>query len=145
MRALQRFYAEDEALQRTGAYAVEIYPAKQSDFWMSPSYGMDTVRIDVFWFKTRRGNPETDFYPQYWQLLEQFDFRFHWGKYLSAPDSSTGVEYRKKQCPKWDDFLTLRKKMDPHDIFLTSYWAAHLGIKTPLPSLAARSSSGAQH
>ena len=143
MRALKRFYAEDEALQRTGAYAVEIYPAQQSDFWMSPSYGMDTVRVDVFWFKTRRGNPATDFYPQYWKLLEQFDFRFHWGKYLSAPDSSTGVEYRKKQCPKWDDFLALRKKMDPHDIFLTSYWAAHLGIKTPLTPLAAYSGSGA--
>ena len=39
MRALKCFYAEDEALQRTGAYAVEIYPAQQSDFWMSPSYG----------------------------------------------------------------------------------------------------------
>ena len=29
----------------------------------------------------RAGNPATDFYPQYWKLLEQFDFRFHWGKY----------------------------------------------------------------
>jgi hypothetical protein len=144
MRALRDFYAEDEAFRRTGAYAVEIYPAKQSHFWMSPSYGMDTVRVDVFWFKTHRGNPETDFYPQYWQLFEQFDIRFHWGKYLSPPNSSTGVEYRRQQCPKWEAFLGLRKQMDPHDIFLTAYWAAHLGITTPSTLLAARGGMGAQ-
>lgn len=144
MQALKSFYEEDEAFKRTGAYAVEIYPAKQSHFWMSPSYGMDTVRVDVFWFKTRRENPETDFYPQYWKLLEKFDVRFHWGKYLSPPNSSTGVEYRTKQFTKWDDFLELRKKMDPNDIFLTSYWAAHLGIKTPLTPLAARGGIGAE-
>ena len=94
-----------------------------------------TARVDVFWFKTRRGNPATDFYPQYWKLLEQFDFRFHWGKY-PPPRLLHGCRVSQEAVPKWDDFLTLRKKMDPHDIFLTSYWATHLVIKHrshPLP------------
>jgi hypothetical protein len=114
-------------------------------------YSWLTIGGVLFWDIWLQGLPmdnqtSDEFMPtEFTELFIDIHFRFHWGKYLSAPDSSTGVEYRKKQCPKWDDFLTLRKKMDPHDIFLTSYLAAHLGIKTPLPSLAARSSSGAQH
>jgi hypothetical protein len=34
--------------------------------------------------------------------------------------------------------------MDPRDIFLTAYWAAHLGITTPSTLLAARGGMGAQ-
>lgn len=125
---LQRFFAGDEGLERTGAYACEIYPARRSRFWLSPSYGRDCVRVDIFWFKTRKGNPDIDFYPQYWELLRKFDFRFHWGKYLSAPDSSTGADYIRRQFPKWSRFMELRDRMDPDGVFLTRYWREHLGI-----------------
>jgi hypothetical protein len=129
MRELQRFFAGDEGMNRTGAYAVELYPARRSKFWLSPSYARDSVRVDIFWFKTRKGNPDIDFYPQYWELLRKFDFRFHWGKYLSAPDSSTGADYIRSQFPQWDKFMQLRDRMDPDGIFLTRYWSEHLGIE----------------
>ncbi len=128
MRELRDFFAGDRDMDRTGAYAIEIYPAPASRFWMSPSYGMDTVRVDVFWFTTEVGDPVTDFYPQYWKLLEKYDFRFHWGKHLSPPGSSTGVEYRRRSLPRWDDFLAARRRLDPKGVFLTDYWRAHLGI-----------------
>jgi D-arabinono-1,4-lactone oxidase len=128
MTALRDFYAGDCGMARTGPYACEVYPAKKSRFWMSPSYGHDTIRVDVFWFKTRKGTPEVDFYPQYWELLRSFGFRFHWAKYLSDPRSSTGTEYVRRQFPMWDKFMALRAKMDPHGVFLTAYWRRHLGI-----------------
>jgi D-arabinono-1,4-lactone oxidase/FAD binding domain-containing protein len=128
MRALRDYYAADRDLERAGAYAVEIYPGAQSRFWMSPSYGMDTVRIDIFWFRTGRADPDRAYYPQFWELLRPFGFRFHWGKYLSDPGSSTGVAFRRAQLARWDDFLALRKRMDPGGVFLTDYWREHLGV-----------------
>lgn len=138
MRALREFYAGDAGMERTGPYACEIYPAKRSRFWLSPSYGMDTVRVDIFWFKTNLGSPELEFYPRYWELLRRFDFRFHWGKYLSDPRSSTGVEYMRRQLPMWDKFMALRAEMDPEGIFLSSYWREHLGIAPPSRTRSAR-------
>jgi D-arabinono-1,4-lactone oxidase len=128
MRVLRDFYSSDAGMERTGPYACEIYPAKRSRFWLSPSYGIDTIRVDVFWFKTAIGSPELEFYPQYWELFMPFDFRFHWGKYLSDPKSSTGSAYIRRQFPMWDKFMALREQLDPRGVFLTAYWREHLGI-----------------
>jgi len=59
MTALQDFYtAKDHKgpfkkrvrYERTGSFSCEVYAAKSSRFWMSPSYQADVIRIDVFWF-----------------------------------------------------------------------------------------------
>jgi D-arabinono-1,4-lactone oxidase len=128
MRELGAFWRADRNMERTGPFATEIYPAKNSKFWLAASHGRNSIRIDVFWFKTGQTNPDRKFYPQYWTLLEKYGFRFHWGKHLSAPDSSTGVAYRRKQLPKWDAFMRLRERLDPDQIFVSSYWRKHLGI-----------------
>ena len=128
MRRLTDFWARDDRMAQTGPYATEVYPSKASRFWMSPSYGRNSFRVDVFWFKTGRTDPDKAFYPQYWELLRDFDFRFHWGKHLSAPDSSTGVAYRNKQSPMFAEFLQWRERFDPEQIFVTDYWRRHLGI-----------------
>ena len=109
-------------LSVTGPYALEIYAAKENRFWMSPSYGEDRVRIDIFWFKDW-GNPDKIYFSQFWDLLKDFDCRFHWGKYMPKdPD------YLRKQYPKWDEFMDIREEMDPNQIFLTDYWKERLGI-----------------
>ena len=95
---------------------------------MSPSYGRNSVRVDVFWFKSGKTDPDAFFYPQYWELLRQFGFRFHWGKHLSLPDSSTGTAFRRAQCPKFELFLKWRAHFDPGQIFVNDYWRKHLGI-----------------
>lgn len=38
---------------------------------------------------------------------------------LGAPWSTA---YLRSQYPRWDDFLTLRAKRAPNDIFFSSYW-----------------------
>ncbi|HJK92171.1 MAG TPA: D-arabinono-1,4-lactone oxidase [Polyangiaceae bacterium LLY-WYZ-15_(1-7)] len=128
MNALKTYYAGDGtakgAYERTGAFSCEVYGAKTSRFWMSPSYGADVVRIDVFWFAGNAGTPE-DFYAGFWDLLKPFGFRPHWGKWL--PDASDEwAAYYREQLPKLEAFLALRAKMDPKGIFATDYWRQHL-------------------
>jgi hypothetical protein len=123
MKKLQAHYRTN-GLSATGPYALEIYAAKKSRFWMSPSYGQDCIRVDIFWFKNFKGNPAEVYYPQFWDLLKDFDFRLHWGKYLLKDP-----EYLKKQYPKWDDFMKIRAEMDPNQIFVTDYWRERLGIE----------------
>ncbi len=106
-----------------GTFTVEVYATPKNSFWMSPAYDADVIKYDMFWFPLNKGNPATDFYPQFWELLKEFEFRPHWGKYL--PDNATVL---KRLYPRWDDFMQLREQMDPDQIFVTSYWRGHLGI-----------------
>ncbi|NIY13694.1 MAG: FAD-binding protein, partial [Nitrospinaceae bacterium] len=110
-------------LSATGPYALEVYAAKGNRFWLSPSYGGDRVRINIFWFKKFQGEPDEIYFPQFWELLRAYDCRFHWGKYMPVDP-----EYLENQYPKWDAFLRIREEMDPDEIFLTDYWRERLGL-----------------
>ncbi len=127
MVALRDHY-RDNGLSAAGTYACEIYAAKRSPFFLSPAYGHDMVRVDIFWFAYNLGNPDTEFYPQFWQLLKRFGFRPHWGKALPDPDSDCGVDYLRAQYPCWDRFMALRDELDPEQVFVSDYWKRHLGI-----------------
>ncbi len=128
INTFQDHYAK-AGLTATWFYATEVYGAKKSDFWMSPGYGRNSVRISILWWTTNK-QPAMQYYQQFWDLLRQKDipFRLHWGKYLPPPKSKEGPALLRNQYPKWDDFMTLRKQMDPDNIFLTSYWKTQLGI-----------------
>ena len=117
-----------EEYRRTGAFSCEVYAAKRSRFWLSPSYGADVVRIDVFWFALNAASPMT-FYPEFWELLAPFDFRPHWGKFLPepAPDGRWRAYYE-RQLPRFKDFLAVRAAMDPDQIFVNDYWKAHFQL-----------------
>ncbi len=114
--------------EATGSYSCEVYAAKKSDFWLSPSYNEDTIRINISWFGYNSDSPANNYFPQFWNLLmndPSISCRFHWGKHIPvAPD------YVKKQYPRWEDFLSMRNTLDPNKVFLTRYWERHLGIKS---------------
>jgi D-arabinono-1,4-lactone oxidase len=116
---------------RTGAYAFEIYAGHESPFWMSPSHGRHSLRVDVFWFRTDKEDVRNNFYERFWELLAPFGFRLHWGKFLPGGDSLTGAEYLRRQYPMWDRFMEVRERMDPDGVFLSSYWKEHLGLEVP--------------
>jgi hypothetical protein len=112
--------------EATGSYSCEIYAAKRSDFWLSPSYNGEYIRINLQWYGYHTNGPVRSYYPQFWNLLmqdEKLHCRFHWGKYLPL-----NPVYLRKQYPKWDDFFELRKKLDPNRIFLTDYWSKYLNV-----------------
>lgn len=127
MCAMRDHYIK-HGLRATGTYCCELYAAKKSPFWMSPSFGNDVFRVDVFWFSTNSGNPTKKYYPQFWELLKPYAFRAHWGKYLPDGNSETGWRYLKQNYRHWDDFMKMRGENDPSNIFLTAYWKKHLGI-----------------
>lgn len=128
MTTLRDFYADANHPERAGTFCCEIYAGRKSDFWMSPAYNTDVIRIDVFWFANNTDGTPQDYYQQFWELLAPFDFRPHWGKFLPAPDGAQGVSYLRSLYPKWDDVLTLRAQRDPYNLFLTTYWQQHLGL-----------------
>jgi FAD/FMN-containing dehydrogenase len=119
-----RDHYERHGLAATGPYACEIYATKRSRFWMSPAHDRDVVKIDMFWFGHDVGDPAERYYPQFWALLKDLDYRLHWGKYL--PDDT--ARFLPARFPRWHDFLRIREQLDPGRVFLTRYWRAHLGI-----------------
>lgn len=130
MTTLRDFYAGG-GYARTGTYACEIYGAKASDFWLSPSYGTDVVRVDLYYFGRSATSPDQSFYPQFWakEVLGQYGYRPHWGKYLPAGDDPDfGAAYLASAYPRFDDFMKLRQEWDPAQVFVTDYWGSHLGI-----------------
>lgn len=110
----------------TGPFSFELYAAKADPtFFLSPATGAKNVfRVDVFWFGRNAGNPVTDFYPQFWDALEPFDYRLHWGKFLPPPNpAKLGARY-----PDFAKWKTVRSRVDPGNVFVTKYWKDHLGI-----------------
>jgi hypothetical protein len=130
MNALQNFYGEQgQNTKNTGFFSTEIYGAKASNFWMSPSFGTDMVRVDVFWFANTSKDPVTTLFQNYWNALDSFNFRCHWGKYLPTTlNGKSGSEYLLSQYPNFDKWNTIRKTFDPNGIFLTPYWETQLGL-----------------
>ena len=114
---------------RVGTFSYEIYPAKASEFWLSPAYGTDVFRIDMFWFGDNPGSPANVFYPEFWNLLEPLSFRPHWGKFLPASTSGEGTTYLTRRYPNFDKWMALRNQTDPHQVFVSDYWRNHLGIE----------------
>ncbi len=113
--------------EATGFYTTEVLSAKGNDFWLSPGYKQDSLRLNFMYFARGAGDP-WKFYNQFWDLFrgDDFDMRMHWGKYL--PPDTTASSYWQGRYPKWNDFLTLRKQMDPGGVFLTDYWKTQLGL-----------------
>lgn len=131
-----RDYFERGGLAATGTYAFEIYAARPSPFWMSPSSdGEPVVRIDVFWFGYNAAQPDVAFYPQFWQLLKPFGFKLHWGKYLPRDPlpEKRWATYLSEQHRHWNDFLATRARLDPKNVFLTDYWREHLALEAVEP------------
>jgi FAD/FMN-containing dehydrogenase len=139
MRRLRDHFARG-GFAATGAYAFEIYAGATSDFWMSPGHGRDSTRLNVCWMETNPGDPRETFFPQFWDLFADLDFRLHWAKNLFADRSRTAARLRGSYA-HWGDFLELRGTLDPDGVFLSDYWREHLGIPAPSGRLAPMSTS----
>jgi hypothetical protein len=123
MQMLLAHYKEG-GFEACGTFTCEVYSTPSSNFWLSPSYQQDVIKIDPFWFGKNHGDPDQVYFPAFWEKLKGHEYRLHWGKSLSGE-----VDYLKKLYPKWDDFMELRRQMDPHQLFVSDYWRKHLGIE----------------
>jgi D-arabinono-1,4-lactone oxidase len=122
---LEELLREDQAA--AGNFAVELYGAKRSPFWLSAAYAQDVIRVDPYWWAYNFGSPEA-YFTRYWKrLLDVKGARFHWGKYLPTPglkygQTRFGLDYLRSVYPRLDDWLALRRELDPRGVFLTDYW-----------------------
>ncbi|EJD38149.1 hypothetical protein AURDEDRAFT_92027 [Auricularia subglabra TFB-10046 SS5] len=142
MRAVRGLHGRDPA--SVGNFFTEIYTAKRSPFWLSPSYSGDKIRLDVNWFQYnsvdghaippfRLADP-VPFFSKYWAALDaaRIPYTTHLGKY--RPRTHATRERLRRDYPRYDDWLTIRRQMDPAQVFLTAYWARELQIeRVPAP------------
>lgn len=127
MRALRARFDRD-GYAATGAYLCEIYAARRTEGWLHPGYGRDSLRLDPFWFERNRTDPADGLFRVFWETLAPFGYRLHWGKHLPK-DPARGSAYLRRQYPRWGDFLELRRRSDPHGLFLTRHWRTALGVE----------------
>ncbi len=130
----------DKNPQAAGNFGVELYGAKRSPFWMSPSFETDVVRVDAYWYEYNLKGNQYDFFRTYWDtLLTIPTARLHWGKHFpkigtkfkngnNGKDISIGPEYNNERYTKFKDWMKLRQQYDPNQIFVTSYWRKLFGI-----------------
>jgi D-arabinono-1,4-lactone oxidase len=122
---------EDQAV--AGNFAIELYGARQSPFWLSPSHGHDVVRVDVFWWAYNIGDPRERF-AHFWKaLLDLPGTRLHWGKHLPDVGQRYGSvifdrDFLRNAYPRLDDWLSIRRAMDPDGVFVTDYWRRVFGL-----------------
>jgi FAD/FMN-containing dehydrogenase len=94
-------------------YPLEVRTVGRDDAFLSPQYGTDTTVISV------SGKPGTD----YWDylrsvdaLLADFDARVHWGKlHFLTPERLRAL------YPRADDFIAIRRELDPEGMFLNDH------------------------
>ncbi len=131
MDILEKMFQDNP--KSAGSFAVEIYGAKESPFWMSMSHGSDVIRVDPYWWHYNEGNIR-DFYAYYWDALLGIEgARLHWGKWLPLPGQKCGTivfnqEWMSKAYPKYEAWMQLRAVSDPDQVFVSSYWRGILSI-----------------
>lgn len=135
MSRLEKLIATDS--HAAGNFIIEFYAAKKTPFWMSPAYDRDTFRVDLYWWSRNFGNSNT-YFTRFWNvLLDIPGVRLHWGKYLPIPGQIYGGgtcdntqikktifnrEFLANAYPKLNEWLSLRDKMDPQQLFVNDYW-----------------------
>ncbi len=124
LSTLRNFFHDNP--DKVGNFSYEIYPARASEFWLSAAYHTDVFRIDMFWYGDNPGSPTTSFYPAFWNLLKDFNFRPHWGKYLPPVAGPDREQYWKNKYPNFDKFMAVREELDPKQVFVSNYWRNYL-------------------
>ena len=114
-----RNYFLTHGVSATSNTAFEIYTGRKSEFWLSPSYNTDVVRVGWYWFGTNTRGTAPGFFQQFSELLKPFNYRCHWAKYLF--DDYKGQRLH-KLYPMLNKWLEIRNQMDPKQIFVTPYW-----------------------
>ena len=121
---LKKFFHDNP--DEVGNFSYEIYPARASEFWLSAAYHTDVFRIDMFWYGDNPGSPTKSFYPAFWNLLSDLNFRPHWGKYLPPVAGPDREKYWKNKYPNFDKFMAVREELDPQQVFVSNYWRNYL-------------------
>jgi FAD-linked oxidoreductase len=113
LQALREVRAALESQHHEVFFPIEVRYVKGDDIWLSPFYQRDTCSIAVHRYF------EEDFTP-YFKTLEpifrKYQGRPHWGKLNTLKEPDFRALY-----PRWDDFIAVRRELDPEGKFLNTY------------------------
>ena len=113
VQAMREVRAALESQHREVFFPIEVRYVKGDDIWLSPFYQRDTCSIAVHRYF------DEDFEP-YFKTLEpifrKYQGRPHWGKL----NTLTANDFR-AMYPRWDDFIQVRRELDPQGRFLNPY------------------------
>ena len=101
-------------------FPLEYRWVRGDDIWLSPDFARDSVHISVHQY---RGMPFDGYFEAVQAICLNHGGRPHWGKVHSLRSSQLASLY-----PRWDDFLSLRERMDPSGRFLTPYLRGLFGV-----------------
>lgn len=94
-------------------FPMEVRTVARDESWLSPMYGRDSVAIG---FCRTFGKDNLPFFHTIDRLMAEFDARPHWGKQPYFLD----LELLRAHYPRWDDFIEVRRKLDPTGTFLNT-------------------------
>ncbi|RQS26495.1 MULTISPECIES: D-arabinono-1,4-lactone oxidase [unclassified Burkholderia] len=101
-------------------FPIEVRWVQRDDIWLSPDFERDSMHISVHQY---RGMPDECYFDGVQAICLSYGGRPHWGKVHSLD-----AKELKKLYPRWDDFLSLRERMDPAGVFLTPYLRSLFGL-----------------
>lgn len=101
-------------------FPIEFRYIRSDDIWLSPFYQRETCSIAVHRYY------EEDYHAYFGAIepiLRKHQGRPHWGKLNSLVAEDFAQLY-----PRWDDFLAVRRELDPHGKFLNPYLQQVFGV-----------------
>ncbi|WP_410576147.1 D-arabinono-1,4-lactone oxidase [Amycolatopsis sp. lyj-108] len=121
--ALHDVFAELRAfvpkLENPVAFPVEVRVAAADDIWLSTANGRDSAYIAIHQFV---GMPYREYFAGFASIVGEVGGRPHWGK-MHDLDAAT----LRSRYPRFDDFLRIRKEVDPAGVFTNTYLDRVLG------------------
>lgn len=101
------------------AFPVEVRWSAADDRWLSTAYGRASCYIAVHQYHRQA---HSGYFPHFWQVAREHGARAHWGK-MHDFDAA----YLRTVYPRFDDFLALRERFDPHRVFANPHLEQVLG------------------
>lgn len=101
------------------SFPVEVRTSAADDTWLSPAFGRDTAHIGV---RRYLRDSAGEYFRAVEEIMRDYDGRPHWGLLHYRVDDELRELY-----PRFDDFLAVRDRLDPHRLFGNPYLQRVLG------------------
>ncbi|MEU6641432.1 D-arabinono-1,4-lactone oxidase [Saccharomonospora sp. NPDC046836] len=101
------------------AFPVEVRVAAADDIWLSTAYGRDSAYLAIHQYV---GMPYREYFTAFADIVGAVGGRPHWGKLHDLDAAALRELY-----PRFDDFLRVRKEVDPTGVFTNRYLDRVLG------------------
>jgi len=94
-------------------FPIEVRVVPADDVWLSTAHGRDTAYLACHMYQGTRFD---EYFAAIEQIMTSYEGRPHWGK-MHTRDA----DYLRKAYPRFNDFLSVRDRVDPQRRFANAY------------------------